>query len=343
MLSVVIAALSFDPSNMHQDPDFAKFMHFVEKHRSGVAYRDEMETVGRFAAFKKNLKLAEERNNAEGGANNKKGGAKHGITKFMDLTTDEFRRMHTGFQPAPESLKKKLIVKDHRAPSNLTASSIDWNAKGALTPIKNQGQCGSCWAFSASEQLESDFFLQEGELKELSPQMIVSCDTTCMGCNGGNPINAWDYVHTYGGQDSKSSYPYTSGTTQQTGTCGAKESSKIEDVTSALGYLISNKPSMESNMLKQMSQSPMSIVVDAELWQTYQSGVITSASGCGTACDHAVQATGYNAEGNYWIIRNSWGTDWGNDGFVYVEYGANVCGLTTQAAIAAPAVVAKLK
>ena len=332
---VAVAALSFDPADMHKDADFPAFSRFVDKFRGGVPYRDELETVGRFSAFKKTLTLIEERN--------RKGGAKHGVTKFADLTVDEFRRMHTGFHPAPEQLKKKLLVRDHAAPTNLTSPSIDWAAKGALTPIKNQGQCGSCWAFSASEQLESDFFLQEGTLKELSPQMLVSCDTSSLGCNGGNPINAWQYVHAYGGQDSRASYPYTSGVTQQTGTCDATAKARVEDVTTALGYMISNTPSMESNMLAQMAQSPMSVVVDATLWQTYESGVITASDGCGTAVDHAVQATGYNAAGNYWLVRNSWGTDWGAAGFVYVEYGSNVCGITTQATIAAPAVVAALK
>merc|ERR1711976_341790 len=101
-----------------------------------------------------------------------------------------------------------------------------------------------------------------------------------------------------------------------------------------MGYtLIASQPSEESNMLAQIQQSPMSICVDAELWQTYQGGVITASSGCGTSIDHAVQATGYNSEGNYWIIRNSWGESWGESGFVWVEYGHNVCGLTAQAAI----------
>merc|ERR1711904_599062 len=91
--------------------------------------------------------------------------------------------------------------------------------------------------------------------------------------------------------------------------------------------LIAQYPSQESNMLAQIQESPMSVCVDATLWQTYQGGVITASSGCGTTIDHAVQATGYNAEGNYWIVRNSWG----EDGFVFVEYGANVCGITDQA------------
>jgi len=97
--------------------------------------------------------------------------------------------------------------------------------------------------------------------------------------------------------------------------------------------MIADTPSEESNMLAQIQDSPMSVCVDATLWQTYTGGVITASSGCGTSIDHAVQATGYNAEGNYWIVRNSWGPTWGENGFVWVEYGSNVCGITDQATI----------
>merc|ERR1711977_744005 len=109
---------------------------------------------------------------------------------------------------------------------------------GAVTPIKNQGQCGSCWAFSATEQLESDYFLKFGVLKELSPQQVTSCTTSCFGCQGGNPINAWDYTNSYGGQDSKSSYPYVSGNTGATGVCKATKGARLEDVGANIGYYI---------------------------------------------------------------------------------------------------------
>merc|ERR1712224_753427 len=110
------------------------------------------------------------------------------------------------------------------------------------------------------------------------------------------------------------------GVTGQTGTCTSNAADVTEDV-GATYSLIAQSPSQESNMLAQIQESPMSICVDAQLWQTYQGGVITSSSGCGTQLDHAVQATGYNAEGNYWIVRNSWGESWGENGFVWVEYG----------------------
>jgi len=236
--------------------------------------------------------------------------------------------MYKGLRPS-KHLKKNVTDVRHEL---FKAQSIDWNTLGVLTPIKNQGQCGSCWAFSATEQLESQFKQKYGSLKELAPQQVVSCDTTCAGCNGGNPIEAWGYVYGFGGQELSSDYPYTSGVTGQTGVCASKASDIVEDVGSTYS-LIASQPSQESNMLAQIQASPMSVCVDATLWQTYQGGVITASSGCGTQIDHAVQATGYNAEGNYWIVRNSWGESWGENGFVWVEYGSNVCGITDQATI----------
>jgi len=324
-----------DPTDMHADPKFPAFMRFISAHRSGVGYSSELETLGRFNAFKANLQRIDERN--------AKGNEKHGVNKFSDLTPEEFRSKFTGLRPASNTALKAMKTVDHGVAGNYTAASVDWNTKGALTPIKNQGQCGSCWAFSATEQLESQYFQSYGTLKELSPQQITSCTTTCLGCSGGNPIDAWFYVNSYGGQDPASDYPYVSGTSTQTGSCGAIKSDVTEDISSTVGYYISQTPAQEKNMLAQIELSPMSITVDAELWQTYTGGIITSTSGCGTSIDHAVQATGYNAAGNYWIVRNSWGADWGEQGFVYVQEGANVCGITSQATITDPAKVAKLE
>merc|ERR1712216_649272 len=175
-------------------------------------YSSEAETIGRFTVFKQNLRLAEERNLR--GALNAKPGQKaetHGITMFMDLTPEEFTAKYKGLRPSKHKKNVTMVS------STAKAASIDWNAKGVLTPIKNQGQCGSCWAFSATEQLESQYFQTYGSLKELSPQQVTSCDTNSNGCGGGNPINAWGYIYSFGGQEPNADYPYTSGTTQQTG------------------------------------------------------------------------------------------------------------------------------
>jgi C1A family cysteine protease len=329
-----LAALAADPTDIASDPLYSRFEHFIQKHRGGQPYKDEIETIARFTVFKQTIAHITKLN-----ADNARTET-HGITQFADLTKDEFRAKFKGLTPASETLKKKMPYRDHGVHQNYTAASIDWNDLGAVTPIKNQGQCGSCWAFSATEQLESDYFLSYGTLKELSPQQLTSCDTLDAGCGGGNPINAWSYVNSFGGQESAASYPYTSGTTTQSGSCKSNAKLVQEDVTSALGYMISSSPSQEANMLKQIEVGPMSVTVDAELWQTYTGGIITSSSGCGTSIDHAVQAVGYNAPGNYWIVRNSWGANFGEAGNVYVQYGANVCGITSQATITAPAKIA---
>lgn len=319
------------------DPDFPKFEEFINKFRGGMGYGSEVETIGRFGIFKDNLRKAEERNAR--GLKNAKPNQKpetHGITQFMDLTAQEFTARAKGFRPHSSIGPKNATIHETRP----AAQSIDWNAKGALTPIKNQGQCGSCWAFSATEQLESQYFQKYGSLKELAPQQVVSCDTTCAGCGGGNPIEAWGYVYQFGGQEQKAAYPYTSGTTGQTGACKSNSAAVVEDVGETY-TLVSQSPSQEANMLVQIEVSPMSVCVDATLWQTYTGGVITASSGCGTSIDHAVQATGYNAAGNYWIVRNSWGTSWGENGFVWVEYGSNVCGITSQATTVSVATIEK--
>jgi len=319
-----------------KDPDFPAFQAFIENHRNGVGYGTAVETMGRLSIFKDNLRAITARNAKCAGK------CKHGVTKFADLSPDEFRSKYTGLKPTTTELKKRMPRKNHGVNATYQAASVDWRTLGAVTPVKNQGQCGSCWAFSATEQLESDYFLTYGSLKELSPQQITSCTTTCLGCNGGNPINAWDYVNSFGGQEPKADYPYVSGITQQTGTCAAKLNEVTEDVGADLGYMISDSPSMESNMLKQIESSPMSICVDASTWQTYQSGIVTASSGCGTSIDHAVQVVGYNAPQNYWIVRNSWGaTEWAptQGGYIYLEYGSNVCGITDQATITVPAKV----
>merc|ERR1712183_594047 len=175
----------------------------------------------------------------------------------------------------------------------------------------DQGQCGSCWAFGGTESMESDFFIRFGTLYDLSTQQITSCDTLCAGCGGGNAVAAWQYVSTLGGQVLASEYPYTSGTTQQSGTC---QSSKVQAADFKVGvenaYWFSTNATAEGNMLIDIELTPISVAVEADIWQTYTSGVITTSSGCGTALDHNVQVVGYNEPGNYWIVRNSWGTGW---------------------------------
>jgi len=177
---------------------------------------------------------------------------------------------------------------------------------------------GSCWSFSATEQVESTVFLNTGVLPFLAEQTLVSCDTVDAGCNGGNPINAWGAMNGWGGDEYNSDYPYTSGTTQQDGTCKGIVNKDIAAHSQPNSYsMIASAASDESAMAVQIQHSPMSVCVDAaNLWQTYTGGLVTAADNCGTTIDHAVQAVGINTDTfngqrkTYWIVRNSWTAQW---------------------------------
>jgi len=211
---------------------------------------------------------------------------------------------------------------------------IDWRPKGAVSPVKNQGQCGSCWAFSATEQIESNNFLKTGHLPILSPQQITSCDTIAgvQGCNGGYTSSAYDYV-VKNGIESNKDYPYTSGG-GNSGTCDYTKADVDIHIT---GFnSISSSAADETKMATQIQQSPISICLDATAFQTYTGGIL--GQGCGQQVDHCVQTVGIGTDSNdgiqYWIVRNSWATSWGIDGYGYVQYGINACNIASTATTA---------
>lgn len=309
---------------IEKDADFAAFQRFTQKY--GKVYNNQAEVEGRFNIFKANLQLIKERNN-DGGMD------VHGVNQFADIHPQEFKSMYHGAYLS--GVNDADLVKSFNESSS-KLKNVDWRLKGAVTPVKNQGQCGSCWAFSTTEQIESDTFLKTGVLPVLSPQQIVSCDTVDAGCNGGNPINAYHYVQGAGGIEYIKDYAYTSGTTQTNGVCDFQKSNVAPNTAPVSYSIISQSASQEKNMYAQIQESPMSVCVDATLWQTYQSGIITAADNCGTSIDHAVQAVGVggvDTDTPYWIVRNSWTSSWGQEGYVYVATGSNVCGITAEATV----------
>jgi len=251
----------------------------------------------------------------------------HFINKFSDLTKEEFKARYLGYLPKADlSADKEADIEP-----SAKASAVDWRGSKYVTPVKDQGQCGSCWAFSATEQIETDVAFATGSLLTLSPQQITSCDKSDAGCNGGNTETAYKYVASAGGLESNAAYPYTSGKTQRSGTCKFSKSGAKATIK---GYsTVSKTRAGESKMLTQIAKSPISVCVDAESWQTYHSGVVGRS--CGTSLDHCVQAVGYQTSGSnpYWIVRNSWGTSWGQKGFIYVQEGINACGIAKDATI----------
>jgi len=247
-------------------------------------------------------------------------GATFGFTKFSDMSLREFKTKMTGFKPKnPINIKDRVAKRGiEQAPSQ----NIDWVAAGKTTPVKNQEQCGSCWAFSATETIESAL-LMAGQSPQIgAPQMIVDCDSNDSGCNGGDPAEAMSWVIQQGGQDAESCYPYTA----QDGNCASSQCTPVNKISST-----SSVAQDEGSIYQALQTSgPLSICCDAEAWQNYNGGIL-SASQCGDNVDHAIQLTGYSSsQGGYWIVRNSWGSSWGENGFIWLQYGQNTCDITSE-------------
>jgi len=255
---------------------------------------------------------------------------KVGVNQFTHLTYDEFvAAVNIGGTRIPNLRRNPngpaLVAK----PRESLPTSIDWTTKGAVTDVKNQGNCGSCWSFSATGALEGAYYNKYGSLKAFSEQQLVSCDVDGgdAGCNGGWMDDAFTYVKAQGGICTEEGYPYTSGTTGKSGSCTtgcAKVSGSapvsFTDVTAG----------DVSALMTAVAQQPVSIAIQANqlAFQSYKSGVLTGK--CGQRLDHGVLAVGYGTENgvDYWKVKNSWGDSWGEAGFIRIERSsADLCGV----------------
>jgi C1A family cysteine protease len=245
-----------------------------------------------------------------------------GHNEFSHMSLDEFRDyMHLGLGRS-DPIEPATFI--HEAPTNKASipDSVDWSTQGAVTPVKDQGQCGSCWSFSATGALEGAYYLKNGNLKSYSEQHLVSCDTTDSGCNGGLMDNAFAWAKSNGGLCLESDYVYTSGTSGKSGSCEASSCSKDTGIAPK-SYTDVQKFSDDS-MMSALAQQPVSIAIEADqsAFQLYKSGVLTAA--CGSRLDHGVLAVGYGTwtDGtDYYKVKNSWGESWGMDGYILLERG----------------------
>lgn len=315
-------------SNLQTEEMKALFDEF--KATYGKTYQTPEEESERFKAFVAFLSIADERNNIE---SSNGGTAVHGVTKFADRSDEEFKSL-LGYKKddkdagkyAIRGELKTLTIDDYDNEKASSTSYVNW-ADTLTTAVKDQGYCGGCWAFSATSQIESDS-IRAGYLTtedELSPQQIISCDNIDAGCDGGWTEYAYYYVYEAGGLVSTDDYPYTS-YYDQSGVCSTS-SSENKLVTVDAYYTLDSEETMAAHV---KTTGPLSICLDASTWSTYTSGIVKT---CGTDVNHCVQVVGLNIDStsdssSYWIVRNSWGTSWGIDGYIYLEYGSDMCSIT---------------
>lgn len=309
----------------------------------GKQYGKAEEAV-RFKAFQATLRTIETLNAARVGEHD----AVFAVNKFSDLTPAEFKAAYLTFRrPATKFKFAEISVARFHTAASRNATAVDWRTKqkGVVSAIKDQGQCGSCWAYSAAEQIESNYVVAGNRPIVLSAQQIISCDKADLGCKGGNTETAYQYVQKAGGIASEELYPETSAKSGEAGRCEpvSKAAVKIKGYTYATPdcYDIDCDHQDEGGMASNIAaHAPASVCVNAEKWQSYKSGTLT-----GTQCgghstddtDHCVQVVGFSKGSStantnmYWIVRNSWGTEWGIGGYIHVEYGTNACGIANDA------------
>jgi len=283
------------------------------------AYKSHDEYAHRFGVWKENRAAIKAHNLS-------KKSWSLAINKFGDLTQEEFAEMYLS-KYETEKLKDIEVLDTAALPT-----TVDWVAKGAVTQVKNQGQCGSCWSFSTTGSVEGLHFLEGNQLVSLSEQQLMDCSTKFgnMGCNGGLMDDAFKYIISAGGLESEEEYPYLAFDQA----CKA-DSSKF--VASISGYK-NVTPNSVDQLMAAVSVQPTSIAVDASGldWQFYLGGVIDFA--CGTSLDHGVLAVGYETKDTLfhkdmpvWKVKNSWGADWGDGGYLYIERSSkNECGVLSQ-------------
>jgi C1A family cysteine protease len=246
---------------------------------------------------------------------------KLGHNKFSDWTQAEYEAILTY---KPELYKPDNFVQLESQP---ILGAVDYRNGSCLNAVQDQGQCGSCWAFSATASMETAYCQAHGTLGKYAEQELVDCVKLCFGCNGGNAALAWNYLKTHA-EMTEASYPYTA----RDGTCQYSSSNNTGVNATATNNVTPNDPAA---MKKALDTTIMSVAIQANQlsFQLYSSGIFTNTN-CGTQLDHATNVVGWGTSGSmdYWIMRNSWGSSWGEDGYMRLEIvaGDGLCGIQMQ-------------
>ena len=290
-------------SFLDENDEWKQFTHFQDRFSKKYENIEELQT--RFQIFRHNLRdivihnLDQTQNFTMG------------VNQFTDLTPEEFKSQWVG------GLKTQVGsygCKTFTSGASGVPATVDWRNKGAVTSVKDQGQCGSCWTFSATGAIEGAWAISKGQLVDLSEQELVDCATGVSygshGCNGGQMEGAFKFVIA-NGQCTLASYPYTA----KDGTC--QKCTAVAHIS----YCSDVKPNDQVSMKAAVAQQPVAVAIEADTryFQSYSGGILTSSS-CGTTLDHGVLTVGYGEENGqkYWLVKNSWGTSWGDMGYVKI-------------------------
>lgn len=296
----------------HQEKSFLSWMRKSNQFYTGDEYHF------RLGVFLANSQRVQEFNSA-------KKTFKVGLNKFACYTPAEYNALLGHIQPSTQN--RERIVKKFKGD---VPDSVDWRDKGIVNPIKDQAQCGSCWAFGTIQACESAYALAHGTLLSCSEQNLVDCCISCSGCNGGLESAALEFIiNQQGGYlNSEDDYPYTA----VDGTCKF-------DSTKGINKIVSyehGKAGDEDYLKTLIAQGVCDIAIDASQWsfQLYTGGVYDEPSCSSSFLDHAVGLVGYGTDGgvDYWLVRNSWGTSWGEKGYIRMSRNKNnQCGVATDA------------
>jgi len=311
----VCAASKFEQLTEDQYQFF--FSKFIKQHNKNYDYS---EFFVRYQIFKDNMDFITAHNS-------EKHSYKVAMNAFGDLTLEEFKVQNFGYTPKQRDWMRNKNV------ANLTVSklpaSVDWRTKNAVTPVKNQGQCGSCWAFSTTGSTEGAWAIAKGQLVSLSEQQLMDCSGAegNQGCNGGLMDNAFEFIIKNKGICSEQSYPYQA----VDGTC--KTCTSVVTISGYKDVATDNELQLQAAA----AQQPVSVAIEADqaAFQFYSGGVFDAA--CGTALDHGVLVVGYGTDSgkDFWIVKNSWGATWGESGYIRMVRGTTAgssgeCGIAME-------------